>query len=1267
MINSMLKMNLKYGSTAFLFLCFIAALWSARVQGQSLIPVNEGGFEAGTTLATNNWTVVNDVRNKWFVGTVSKCNGSRGAYIDSTATGTSNVYNVNVASVSHFYRDIAFPACPSGITLTFNYKGKGQNISNQNTTPLDFLAVYIVPTGSTPVAGTQLPAANKVGAAGYNLTNNNCSAVTITLPASLAGSTQRLVFSWINDISGGTNPAITVDDISVTASTAAVANDNPCGATPVTVGSTCNYVTYNNTGATPSTGYPNPSCGSYAGGDVWFTTTIPASGQLVIDGNIGGITDGAMAVYIGPNPNNLTEVACDDDNSANGFMPYLNLTTLLPGTQIWIRFWDFGGNDFGTFQLCFYSGVCPGGVPPNDLCTNAIPIALGSTITGTTACASGVNEPVGASCWLNGSLNTVWYSVVCPPSGKISLRTGLGTLTNTQIALYSGNCSALTLLSCNNDVTSCGSTQFWSEIVATGLTPGATYFVRVDGYQSLNGDFTLTAIDGNSTWPTVFGQDCSSTFSVCSPNFSVGNPGFIGSGNNCDFSAGSGCPSCLLSGERNAVWYSFSAATAGTIQFTLTPNNGVDYDFAMWDVTGLTNPCATISGGTLPPIRCSYAAPFLASNTGLSTTVNDQCEAANGDGFVSAINATAGQTFLLVISNFSTTYVGYSLNFFGSPLNYTAGSQLSWTGGTDTDWSKSGNWGGCASPDCAKDVVIYGGPANQPYIAPGQTFNCKNITIQPGASLTLGPNSVLEVCGNFTNSGVLNADPTSIIRFANGSVVQSINGMVINPNELGSVEVSKTGGNLSLNTNTEMSGDFSILNATSAVNANGFTHRLSGNFLNNGIYNAGSSTLIFNGTSGQSYYNAYGGSQLLNNVTMSHGGPGVSLASFMRLGGGGVLTLTSGKIITGAGNEVVVLNRAPSSVTTGNTGSYVEGNLRRHLNPTGSYDFPVGEAAKGYQRSNINFTDPANANQLDNILVNFSAYSSPPPGPGTIDCGISYNLNSLDNGFWNFVPSSAASTGLFNLSLYNTNYTNPASAWTIKSVPAGGGSWAVANGSCAASTVNLVSRTGMSGLSSFGTTQSGSLLPVSWLSFEAVPYSNYVRLKWSTASEDNNMGYQVQRLAGSETEFQPIGWVDGAGTTREVTAYVYDDVNAPSGQLIYYRLKQVDFNGAHDYSDVVATRMDGSVKPEIRVYPQPIVDDAMLYIRLDFESEARITIVDACGGIVCRQGIGLLPEGVSSFPLNGICRKLIPGMYTIRVEAGEQSLNSKLMVAGSGY
>lgn len=1261
MNNSFRSDYFQCGPLLALLLLITVSFFSEPVQAQALIPSNEGGFEAGPTFGANSWNVVNDTRNKWFVGTVSMCTGTFGAYIDSSANGTSNNYNRTVANVSHFFRDLVFPSCQTNISLTFKYKGGGQN---QGGTPLDFLAVYLVPTTTTPVAGTAL-ASGQVGATGYNA-SNGCTTVNIQLPGNIAGTMQRLVFSWVNNGSNGSQPAISVDDIQITAAPSSLANDDPCGATPVTVGSICNFVTFNNTGATPTGGVPNPSCGGYAGGDVWFTTTIPASGQLIIDANVGAITDGALAVYTGPNANNLTEVACDDDGSANGLMPIINLTTLLPGTQVWIRFWEFGGNVFGTFNLCFYSTACPGGVPPNDLCANAIPVALGSTITGTTACATGTNEPVGASCWLNGSLNTVWYSVLCPPSGQIKLRTGLGTLTNTQIALYGGNCSALTQLSCNNDIVSCGSTQLWSEIVANNLTPGATYYIRVDGYQNLNGDFTLTAIDGAGTWPTVFGQDCSNTFSVCSPNLNVGNPGFIGSGNSCDFGAGSGCPSCLLAGERNAVWYSFSAASAGTIQFTLTPNNGVDYDFAMWDVTGLTNPCAAISGGTLPPIRCSYAATLQGAATGLNTTATDQCESANGDGFVSAINATAGQSFLLVISNFSTTYVGYNVNFFNSPLNYQAGNQLAWTGGTDTDWSKNGNWGGCASPDCAKDVVIYGGPSNQPYIPPGQTFNCKNITIQPGASLTLGPNSVLEVCGNFTNSGLLNADPTSIIRFANGSVMQSLNGMLVAPNELGAVEVSKTGGTLSLNANTEMSGDFSILSATSVVNANGFTHRLAGNFLNNGTYAAASSSLVFTGTSGQSYFNAYGGNQLLNHVTMEHAGQGVSLNSFMRLGNAGVLTLNSGKIITDTGYEVVVLNRAPAAVTTGNTSSFVQGNLRRHLNPTGSYDFPVGEASRGFQRANINFTNAASLNQLDNILVNFSPYSTLPPGPGTMDCGLLYNVNSLDNGYWNFIPSSTASSGVFDLSLFNANFTNAGSAWTIKSLPSGGG-WAIANGSCAASTATLVTRTGMSGLASFGTAQSGSLLPVDWLSFEAIPYGNYVRLKWSTASEDDCLGYEVQRLTRSESDFNGIGWVNGSGTTREVTAYLYDDFDAPSGEQLYYRLKQVDFNGIFDYSDVVTVRVDPKTDSEIRVYPQPIADDALLYIRLNAESEAMVSIIDTWGGVVCRQRLGILQEGVTTYPLNSICRRLPAGMYTIRLEAGEQTMHNKLMVAGSGY
>ncbi|MFM7815057.1 MAG: hypothetical protein ACKO66_11120, partial [Flavobacteriales bacterium] len=98
------------------------------------------------------------------------------------------------------------------------------------------------------------------------------------------------------------------------------AGDNPCSATPLTVGASCLFTTYSNATASASPGVPAPGCGNYQGGDVWFSVIVPASGVLIIDSNTGVITDGAMALYSG-SCNSLTLLACDDDGSANGLMP----------------------------------------------------------------------------------------------------------------------------------------------------------------------------------------------------------------------------------------------------------------------------------------------------------------------------------------------------------------------------------------------------------------------------------------------------------------------------------------------------------------------------------------------------------------------------------------------------------------------------------------------------------------------------------------------------------------------------------------------------------------------------------------------------------------------------------------------------------------------------------------------------------------------------------------------------------------------------------
>ena len=133
-------------------------------------------------------------------------------------------------------------------------------------------------------------------------------------------------------------------------------NDEPCNATPLAVNSSCTFATYTNEWATASTTPtpPAPGCGSYSGGDVWFTAIVPANGHLIVDSDTGVITDAGMAIYSGT-CGSLTLIECDDDDSTNGAMSMINRPGLTPGATIFIRFWEYGNNNNGTFDICAHT------------------------------------------------------------------------------------------------------------------------------------------------------------------------------------------------------------------------------------------------------------------------------------------------------------------------------------------------------------------------------------------------------------------------------------------------------------------------------------------------------------------------------------------------------------------------------------------------------------------------------------------------------------------------------------------------------------------------------------------------------------------------------------------------------------------------------------------------------------------------------------------------------------------------------------------------
>ncbi|GAB2872570.1 fibronectin type III domain-containing protein [Hymenobacter ruber] len=135
--------------------------------------------------------------------------------------------------------------------------------------------------------------------------------------------------------------------------TAAPANDEPCGALPLTVGTACTPLLISNLDAGPSTSVPDPTCADYQGGDMWYSVVVPASGILALEtgeATNSRVYNTGLAVYSGT-CGNLTALTCDD-NSGHGYTSYARLTGLTPGATLYVRVWANGNYTKGDFTLC---------------------------------------------------------------------------------------------------------------------------------------------------------------------------------------------------------------------------------------------------------------------------------------------------------------------------------------------------------------------------------------------------------------------------------------------------------------------------------------------------------------------------------------------------------------------------------------------------------------------------------------------------------------------------------------------------------------------------------------------------------------------------------------------------------------------------------------------------------------------------------------------------------------------------------------------------
>ncbi len=138
------------------------------------------------------------------------------------------------------------------------------------------------------------------------------------------------------------------------------------------------------------------------------------------------------------------------------------------------------------------------------------------------------------------------------------------------------------------------------------------------------------------------------------------------------------------------------------------------------------------------------------------------------------------------------------------------------------------------------------------------------------------------------------------------------------------------------------------------------------------------------------------------------------------------------------------------------------------------------------------------------------------------------------------------------------------------------------------------------------------VLPVELVSLDALINGNSVVLAWATASETNNAGFSVEQEVGTDV-FAEIGYVVGHGTTVDPKEYSFE-VNDLHPGLHRFRLKQIDFDGAFEYSSVVEAAVTVPDRFLIEpAYPNPFNPTTTLRFAVGAEQHVEVTLVNAAG------------------------------------------------------
>ena len=184
-------------------------------------------------------------------------------------------------------------------------------------------------------------------------------------------------------------------------------------------------------------------------------------------------------------------------------------------------------------------------------------------------------------------------------------------------------------------------------------------------------------------------------------------------------------------------------------------------------------------------------------------------------------------------------------------------------------------------------------------------------------------------------------------------------------------------------------------------------------------------------------------------------------------------------------------------------------------------------------------------------------------------------------------------------------------------------------------------------------------LPVELAHFDAFMNEGTVHLTWTTHSESNNAGFEVQRSEGNQEKWFMLGFIDGQGhSSRTIDYSIKDNLTNITESQVTYRLKQIDFDGSFTYSEEISLQIPAPNTYTITGYPNPFNPVATIEYRVPTDSHVKVSVYDIQGRQVMTLVDDQKPAGRYTAVLDGT--SLASGIYVYTLETGSQVISKTL-------